>query len=417
MSISLCMIAKDEEKSIGDAIDSVKGIVDEVIVIDTGSSDGTKKVAASRGAKVIEQKWSDDFSAARNESLKHATKDWILVLDCDEVIAREDLPKIRELAKREDADGFAFTQLNYANNKAITGWRTAPASPYTKGYDGFYASSITRLFRNGKGFHFKGEVHELVEPSIAEKKGKIEPANVAIHHYGNADPEKARKKLLGYLDIAKKKAGERQDAQSYYELGVIQKDLGQDEEARQSFEAAIGKDKHHALSQYELGIFWKKKGDISKAIGHFSASAEGRQSGAALLGLGGCYLQQGDLKKAYAQFIKAAMIDANNPSIYNNLGIVRERQGEAFEAVRMYELAARLSPRNPAYVANLGNALVKNRSWEAALKAYEVALELGHPKQEELKKAVAGLKEQIAHSTNISFSVQVAGEKKADKAD
>ena len=417
MSISLCMIAKDEEKSIGDAIDSVKGIVDEVIVIDTGSSDGTKKVAASRGAKVIEQKWSDDFSAARNESLKHATKDWILVLDCDEVIAREDLPKIRELAKREDADGFAFTQLNYANNKAITGWRTAPASPYTKGYDGFYASSITRLFRNGKGFHFKGRVHELAEPSIAEKKGKIEPANVAIHHYGNADPEKARKKLLGYLDIAKKKAGERQDAQSYYELGVIQKDLGQDEEARQSFEAAIGKDKHHALSQYELGIFWKKKGDISKAIGHFSASAEGRQSGAALLGLGGCYLQQGDLKKAYAQFIKAAMIDANNPSIYNNLGIVRERQGEAFEAVRMYELAARLSPRNPAYVANLGNALVKNRSWEAALKAYEVALELGHPKQEELKKAVAGLKEQIAHSTNISFSVQVGGEKKADKAD
>ena len=415
MSISLCMIAKDEEKNIAHAIDSVKDVADEIVVVDTGSADRTKEVARQKGAKVVGFRWDGDFSAARNESLKHATKDWILVLDCDEVIAREDLPKIRELAKREDADGFAFTQLNYANNKAITGWRTAPASPYTKGYDGFYASSITRLFRNGKGFHFKGRVHELAEPSIAEKKGKIEPANVAIHHYGNADPEKARKKLLGYLDIAKKKAGERQDAQSYYELGVIQKDLGQDEEARQSFEAAIGKDKHHALSQYELGIFWKKKGDISKAIGHFSASAEGRQSGAALLGLGGCYLQQGDLKKAYAQFIKAAMVDANNPSIYNNLGIVHERRGNIFDAIKMYELAARLSPRNPLYPANLGNALVKNRSWEAALKAYEVALELGHPRQDELKKSISGLKEQIAHSTDISFSVQFGEGKKEEK--
>src|SRR3989344_3208413 len=288
MSISLCMIAKDEEKNIAHAIDSVKDVAD------TGSADRTKEVVRQKGAKVVGFRWDGDFSAARNESLKHATKDWILVLDCDEVIAREDLPKIRELAKREDADGFAFTQLNYANNKAITGWRTAPASPYTKGYDGFYASSITRLFRNGKGFHFKGEVHELVEPSLAEKKGKIEPANVAIHHYGNADPEKARKKLLGYLDIAKKKAGERQDAQSYSELGVIQKDLGQDEEARQSFEAAIGKDKHHALSQYELGIFWKKKGDFPRAMGHSSPSAGGRQGGAALPALGRCYLQQGD---------------------------------------------------------------------------------------------------------------------------
>lgn len=415
MSISLCMIAKDEEKDIAHAIDSVKDVADEIVVVDTGSADRTKEVAGQKGAKVVEFRWDGDFSAARNESLKHATKDWILVLDCDEVIAKEDLPKIRELAKREDADGFAFTQLNYTSNKAITGWRAAPASPYSKGYDGFYASSITRLFRNGKGFHFKGRVHELVEPSIAEKKGKIGPANVAIHHYGNADPEKVRKKLLGYLDIAKKKAGERQDAQSYYELGVIQKGLGQDEEARQSFEAAIGKDQHHALSQYELGIFWKKKGDISKAIRHFSASAEGRQSGAALLGLGGCYLQQGDLKKAYAQFIKAAMVDANNPPIYNNMGIVHERRGNIFDAIKMYELAARLSPRNPIYPANLGNALVKNRSWEAALKAYEVALELGHSRQDELKKSISGLKEQIAHSTDISFSVQLGEGKKEEK--
>src|SRR3989344_1140212 len=104
-TISLCMIAKNEEKNIAECLNSVKDVADEIIIVDTGSTDKTKKIAEKFNANIVGFKWADDFSAARNESLKHATKDWILVLDCDEVIAREDLPKIRELAKREDADG------------------------------------------------------------------------------------------------------------------------------------------------------------------------------------------------------------------------------------------------------------------------------------------------------------------------
>ena len=127
MSISLCMIAKDEEKNIGAALDSVKGICDEIIVVDTGSRDKTKEIALSSGAKVVDFKWNDDFSAARNESLKHATKEWILVLDCDEVMEKKHHQMLLDILKndgqKKDVFGFTVLQINYTDDQKITGWK------------------------------------------------------------------------------------------------------------------------------------------------------------------------------------------------------------------------------------------------------------------------------------------------------
>src|SRR3990167_8792325 len=94
-TISLCMITKNEEKWLEQCLNSVKEIVDEIIIVDTGSTDKTKEIAKKFNAKFFDFKWIGDFSAARNESLNHATKDWILVLDADETIAKEDLEKIK----------------------------------------------------------------------------------------------------------------------------------------------------------------------------------------------------------------------------------------------------------------------------------------------------------------------------------
>src|SRR3989338_6646287 len=98
-TISLCMIAKNEEKHIEECLNSVKDIVDEIIIVDTGRTDKTKQIGKKFNAKIFDFKWVDDFSAARNKSLKHATKDWILVLDADEVVESIDLNKIKELTK------------------------------------------------------------------------------------------------------------------------------------------------------------------------------------------------------------------------------------------------------------------------------------------------------------------------------
>ncbi|HIG95637.1 TPA: glycosyltransferase family 2 protein, partial [Candidatus Woesearchaeota archaeon] len=92
--LSLCMIVKDEERFLSACLESVRGLVDEAIIVDTGSSDKTKEIARGFvdqiGGKLLDFVWADNFSAARNESLKYATGDWILVLDADEVIAHRD---------------------------------------------------------------------------------------------------------------------------------------------------------------------------------------------------------------------------------------------------------------------------------------------------------------------------------------
>ena len=85
-TVSLCVIARDEEATIGMAIKSVLALVDEVIVVDTGSRDNTRIIAEGYGARVVDVPWEDDFSAVRNTALSEASCDWVLVLDADEYL-------------------------------------------------------------------------------------------------------------------------------------------------------------------------------------------------------------------------------------------------------------------------------------------------------------------------------------------
>ena len=116
MRLSLSMIVKNEERFLPGCLESVKALVDEMVIADTGSTDGTKEIAISFGAKVIDYPWRNDFSAARNESLRHATGDWILYLDADE---------------RIDASYHAFIRKIISSRKAIL-----PRSPNQRGNGG-----------------------------------------------------------------------------------------------------------------------------------------------------------------------------------------------------------------------------------------------------------------------------------------
>src|SRR3989344_295540 len=115
-TLSLCMITKNEEQFLEQCLNSVKELVDEIIIVDTGSTDKTKEIASKFTDKIYDFQWCDDFSAARNESLKYATQDWILVLDADEVISKEDYQKIKELIQPEiqpEASAYTLIQRNY----------------------------------------------------------------------------------------------------------------------------------------------------------------------------------------------------------------------------------------------------------------------------------------------------------------
>ena len=96
-TLSLCMITKNEEKNLSRCLDSIKDIVDEIIIVDTGSTDKTVEIAKSYGAHIYHYDWNNDFSKARNVSLQKATKDWILVLDADEVLPYEEGLKLKNI--------------------------------------------------------------------------------------------------------------------------------------------------------------------------------------------------------------------------------------------------------------------------------------------------------------------------------
>ena len=111
------MIVKNEEGHLGQCLVPVNGILDEIIIVDTGSTDKTKEIAKKFGAKIFDFKWIDDFSAARNSAISHSTKDWILMVDADEVIEKEDLEKIKNLIENPgDFAGFALRQRSYISN-------------------------------------------------------------------------------------------------------------------------------------------------------------------------------------------------------------------------------------------------------------------------------------------------------------
>ena len=175
-TISLCMIAKNEEKFLEQCLNSVKGLVDEIIIVDTGSSDKTKEIAAKFTDKIYDFEWCNDFSAARNKSLRYAASDWIFVLDADETIAKEDHSKIKSVINSTDAVGFLITQRNYTDESHAAEWISAKNDKYTESKiaTGWFPIPIIRLFKNSKNVVYTGPVHEKPDDSLT-KIGKLPP--------------------------------------------------------------------------------------------------------------------------------------------------------------------------------------------------------------------------------------------------
>ncbi len=406
-TISLCMITKDEGNNLSNCLDSARDIVDEIIILDTGSTDNTKEIAIKFNAKVLDFKWQDDFSAARNESIKHATKEWILVLDADETIDSEGKKEIKEIINKGENDAFLFLQKNYTNETSIAGFVNEEHKHNDKIYSGWYGSFIARLFRNRKNYKFDGIVHELVEPSIEKSKGKIAATEIVLHHYGNSNPEIARKKRQIYLELCKRKAEQKQDAATYYELGVLHKENNNFDDAIISFKKAIQLNPKHGNSYYEIGVINEQQKNLDDAIENYIESLKIKENSEALQNLGVCYLKKGMLKEAYESLMKAMLLNANKYTIYNNLGAVLERLENYDSAVQMLQVGIRLNPKNTIGFYNLGIVLDKKGDFANAVKAFEQAVQLGHRNSEEIKKRINQLKALIKDTPNYSYGFKV----------
>lgn len=149
ITISVCMIVKDEEAVLGRCLDSLSGLADEIIIVDTGSRDATKQVAARYTDKIYDFQWIDDFAAARNESFTKATMEYIYVADADEVIDEENRERFRIL-KQTLLPEIDIVQMKYANQLA-----------YNTTYN-FDVEYRPKLYKRLRTFRFVDPIHESV---------------------------------------------------------------------------------------------------------------------------------------------------------------------------------------------------------------------------------------------------------------
>lgn len=170
LDLSLCMIVRDEEKTIERCLSSAASYVSEMIVIDTGSTDRSREIAERYGAAVISVPWEYDFAIARNQGLELATKKWILVLDADEELVIPYLDYLPGLLEQDDVYGYFVKLINYVGS--------CPGEEYV-------TDSVCRLFRNDPRIRFAGAIHEEVTASILSIPGaRIEFSEISVHHYG-----------------------------------------------------------------------------------------------------------------------------------------------------------------------------------------------------------------------------------------
>jgi glycosyltransferase involved in cell wall biosynthesis len=190
------MIARDEERVIGDCLASIKPWVDEIIFVDTGSTDKTVEIAESFGACVYHFPWRDDFSAARNESLSHATGDFILWMDADDTIPEHCGRQLRDLALIADKDTFGYMMQVHI-----------PAAP---GESGFTIVDHVKLFRNLPGLRFEGRIHEQILEAIHREGGTVERSSLYVIHSGyDYSPEGQKKKRARDITILEKDLADR----------------------------------------------------------------------------------------------------------------------------------------------------------------------------------------------------------------
>ena len=176
------MIVKNEEENLPRCLNSVANMVDEIIIVDTGSTDRTVEIAKKYGAKVYHHTWEGNFSKSRNYSLKYATCDWILILDADEELSKEDAPRLKEIVKDNNYTVISFVIKNKFKDSTQES----------------YANMI-RLFKNFSGIYYEGIVHNTIKYS-----GKCLGSSLSIIHHGyNLSEDKMEEKFLRTATLLK----------------------------------------------------------------------------------------------------------------------------------------------------------------------------------------------------------------------
>jgi hypothetical protein len=195
-------------------------VVDDAVVVDTGSSDRTPEIARELGARVIRAAWPGDLGRAHDLPLAHARGDWILSLDGDEVLDPATRHLLRDLVRDRGRAAYRLPIRNYSFFPEIKMRPADAGDPLTAGALCFYPTSVIRLHRHRPEIRHQGRLHQSLEPAIVAQGGTIADAPVPIHHYGPLRLDKDKHAL--YRILARRQVEDAPDnARAWFDFGMM----------------------------------------------------------------------------------------------------------------------------------------------------------------------------------------------------
>lgn len=346
-TISLCMIVKNEEEVIARCLSSVEQAVDEIIVVDTGSTDRTKEIVASFSkAKLFDFSWINDFSAARNFSFKQASSDYILWLDADDVLGEADLKALIEL-KNGDLGQYDYVSMNYHLSYDQKGNPT-------------YSYRRNRLVKRSKNFKWIGPVHEYLEvyghgfPSsiaVSHKKNKYVPSrNIDIYLKRLEEKEEFNPRDQFYFANELKDHARYQEAIEWYEKFL---------------DGKLGWVEDNISACYRIATCYEQLNDLDTAISKiFRALTYDRPRPDFCYQLGNLFFTQTRYKEASFWYALALQTKEFTPDIsFHNpatatwlpllqLTVCHDRLGQKDLALAFHLAAMKINPEHPSIQYN-----------------------------------------------------------------
>jgi len=320
-TLSLCMIVRNEEKWLSQCLDAAKQFVDEIVIVDTGSSDRSVEIAQSYGAKVIELPWEHDFASAKNVALDNASQDWILVLDADERILPDDFKRLKELLDTNNADAYKLELRNYVK-QAGPGYVSCIPSETTMQARSYRPIRMVRLFRNRQEYRFENRVHELVERTIESAGGRIGEASIPVHHYGILFSNvKHKTRYYAWLTF-KQIEDDPTNVRALYLAGQFMQEQGKTASALEYFHKAASIDPAYKNVWFTIANVLVGQKRTEEAI------------------------------KAYEQSLVHNPASPNAPQVINNLAVLYANAGRKQDAKKLLELAMKQFPNDVAIRKN-----------------------------------------------------------------
>ncbi|MEX2118233.1 MAG: glycosyltransferase [Pirellulales bacterium] len=397
--LSLCLIARDNERTIEACLASIKPWVDEMIVVDTGSKDQTPAICERLGAKVFHFPWCDDFSAARNESLRHATGQWLFWMDSDDVIDEANGRKLRGLVESlcagerlPLASTRAGEPLPEVTTESILGCVVQVRCP-REGPDGSYDFTVVdhcKLLRNRPDLRFEHRIHEQIMPAINRAGGQIVFTDLFVVHAGSDQtPEGRRGKLIRDLRLLRADLRERPK---------------------------------HPFILFNLGMTFDEMGRHAKAVRYLwrslaaSAPQESQIRKVYAL-LVNSLAQDGQLDSALAACREGLEKFPDDAELLFRLGTTQLQQGQAAEAVGTFKRLLILPPER--YLCSYDRGIRGFKARQNLAVAYEGTGDLGAAEDQwrviivtvpAYQEGWLGLAENLLQQGRAQEAVELAGE-------